>query len=257
MTVFYNTRDYDRYHSCGFDSANANVFNFGKYSEELRTAYIEKMKFVVTIKDNIICTDIHDNWFCLRCPEFYKGCLSCDGKNRSSYKVFIFDTFYDLLQISFTKKELDEIIPKELQNNNIDFTEICRLAYHLYSNRLIDIMYNHHEGYEIKPLDLLYSDMTLFMNSAYLVSKFNNHKQDNWNTTYYGNLPIEIMCNIAEYFSSNDLINMRTLCKYYNMWMAKEIEKRMNSDNIAVILSHEKSLYLYYGTCIQNSIIEL
>ena len=57
------------------------------------------------------------------------------------------------------------------------------------------------------------------------------------------------MCGIAEYFSFNDLIKMRSINKYYYLWTIKEIKIRMTNSNIKLILRSANSLCLYHGRC--------
>ena len=240
-TVFYNTDEYD------FDmsiSDRTDVRKVGNNVGSWDILDLEYMKYVIIINGNIICSDDYDNeWYCLRYPLYDKS----DGYNKSSYTAFISNTFSNLLRLSFTEKEFAEVVPVELHDTNIQFPQIRKLVYDLHFKNLAQVIYDNYNDYQITERRISSPDTQSAISLTCLSQKYDNYICDDTLTQFTGILPIEIMCNIAEYFSLNDLIGTRSLSKYYYLWTAKEIKKRMAYNDISIVLSSKNSLYFYYG----------
>lgn len=220
---------------------NIIVHGMSATKKTWRSKYINRMKFVIMISDDIICSNLHGDWYCLKFTMPYSV---------SSYMVYMSDTFHNLLRISFTEYDLSHRIPIELQNINAEFPEIQRIIHNLYTKNRIDIYCDNYYGYQLSRSTIFEYRTKILMRSIRSVCKFNiNNCRCKEYPLYINDLPIEIICTISEFLSLNDMANICTINKYYYLWSKKEIKKRMNENNIASILSSVDSVCLYYGFC--------
>ena len=252
LTVFYNS--YEDYYSF---RAEVHTYNFSSTRYDWKTKHIDDMEFVFMIGDNIICRDALDTWICLRCPEFYKGCSTCDGKNESNYKAYIADTFNDLLRLSFVETEMNDIIPMELHDKFLQGSEIRRHVYYLCAKKKLEIYYDNYYCNDVLRSDILCNDGLPL--SICNVQELNACEEcivdknvNDMDHKFY--LPMEMVCNIMEYVPLYNFVKTRYICKDYYNWFLEEINKRKILDGILLILSSDNfctddkcgSLYLYY-----------